>query len=323
MHNVASYRPMGRGMVVEHKKRGSNEIEVIPLDQQPYQAGSSVADVEETTATGKDARGNTYSSTMKTSKALKATWLGHGDNRTTAPDVRRDEVVELYEYHDTQKIFWQAVSGDHGKRRKEKVTYRFSMTDDEGTTELDDENSISLDHDGENGMTTMRVPSVGGKAPVTFQMNSKEGTACMLVGEGSFVQIEKEGDTITVQNEAGSFVMLEGDNLTTNCAGKKTYTTGTTQWNNDGAFKMETATFDVTSQGVANLKGTMVNVTGTAGVKFSGPTVSVTSDGATKIGGATVDVDTPTFNLQAGNVLLSDAAAQAIARLVDPYITHP
>ena len=323
MQNVEGYRSIGRGKLVEHKKQGSMDIEVIPMDQQPYQAGALVADIEEVDATGTDARGNTYSSSMKTSKAITATWLGHGDNRVTAPDVRRGEIVDLLEYHDTQKIFWQALSGDHGKRRKEKATHRFSMTDDESVTELTDENSISVDHDGENGMTTLRVPSVGGKAGVTFQMNSKEGTACILVGDNSFVQIESEGDTITAQNEAGSYVMLEGDDITTNCAGQKKYTTGTTQWNNEGTFNLETIQFNVTSQGPATISGTVVNVTGSAGVSFSGPTVSIVSDGATSLGGTSVDVDTPIFNLQAGNVQLSDAAAQAIARLVDPYITHP
>lgn len=323
MKNPASYRPIGRGKVAEHKRYGSDVINVIPIDQQPYQEGELVGDIEQTEAKGVDARGNVYTSTMKTSKVIAATWLGHGDNRVTAPDVRRDEMVDLFEFHDTHKIYWQAISGDHGKRRKEKVTHRFSMTDDESTTALDDTNSISVDHDGENGMTTINVPSVNGKAPVTFQMNSKAGSSCILVGEGNFVQIEADGAKITSQNESGTFVTLEGDNIETNCKGEKKYTTGTTQWTNDGTFNIDTALFNVTSKGNATIVGTTVSVTGSAGVTFKGPTVSVKSDGATTIGGTSVDVETPVFNLQAGDVQLSDAAAQAIARLVDPYITHP
>lgn len=323
MHQPTGYRPIGRGKVIEHKRYGSKDISVIPTDQQPIQAGELVADIEKTDATGVDASGKAYTSSMQTSKALTATWLGLGDNRVTAPDVRRGDIVELYEYHDTQKLYWQAIGADHGKRRKEKVTHRFSMTDDENTGDLDDSNSISVDHDGENGMTTIKVPSVKGKAPVTLQMNSKAGTACMLVGEDNFVQIEQDGEKITTQNGSGSFVILEGNNIETNCKGDKKYTTGTTQWENKGDFNLNTALFNVTSKGNATISGTTVSVTGSAGVTFRGPTVNVKSDGATTIGGTSVDVETPVFNLQAGDVQLSNAAARAIAALVDPYITHP
>lgn len=323
MQQPTGYRPIGRGKVIEHKRYGSPDISVIPVDQQSIQVGELVADIEETVAEGVDARGNHYTSSMQTSKALTASWLGNGDNRVTAPDVRRGDIVELYEFHDTQKLYWQAVGGDHGKRRKEKVTHRFSMTDDESTRELNDENSITVDHDGENGMSTFKVPSVNGRAPVTFQMNSKEGTVCMLVGEDNFVQVEQDGGRITTQNSSGSFVILEGDNIQTNCKGEKKYTTGTTQWENGGNFNIATSTFNVSSSGTVSISGTSVGVNGSVGVSFRGPTVSVVSDGATAIGGDSVDVNTPVFNLQAGDVQLSASAAQAIARLVDPYITHP
>lgn len=115
----------------------------------------------------------------------------------------------------------------------------------------------------------------------------------MLVGEDNFVQIEQDGEKITTQNGSGSFVILEGNNIETNCKGDKKYTTGTTQWENKGDFNLNTALFNVTSKGNATISGT------------------------------TVSVETPVFNLQAGDVQLSPAAARAIAALVDPYITHP
>lgn len=352
MESSQSYRAIGRGKVIEHKKLGSNDIEVIPFDEQPHQQGALVADIEQSTATGTDARGATYSSTMSTSKAITATWKGNGDNRVTAPDVRRGEWVELFEYHDTQKVYWQAISGDHSKRRKEKVTYRFSMTDDESTDESTDENSITVDHDGDQGMTTIKVPSVDGKAPVTFQMNSKQGTACMLVGEGNFVQIEEDGDTITSQNAAGSYAILEGDNIRTNCAKEKKYTTGTTQWTNENAFGLDTDTLDVTSKSTmtynaqadwsvttmanANITGIAVSLTGStnislaapsisligqSSVKFSGAAASLGSDGLTEIsGGASVDVNAPVFNVDAGVVTMSPSALQTLADALKPYL---
>lgn len=326
MENSQSYRAIGRGKVIEHKKLGSNDIEVIPFDEQPHQQGALVADIETTTATGTDARGATYSSTMSTSKAITATWKGNGDNRVTAPDVRRGEWVELYVYHDTQKVYWQAVSGDHGKRRKEKVTHRFSMTDDENTGELDDDNSISVDHDGENGMTTIKVPSVGGKAPVTFQMNSKQGTACMLVGEGNFVQIEQEGDVITSQNAAGSYAIIEGDDIRTNCAKKKTYTTGTTQWTNEGEYKLDTGSLSVNSAGVISyVAASGVNITSmttmtlaaTAGVTISAPSIGLNGSGSATMSAGSIDM------VSKGNLSLGSTGALSLTSASSMSLAAP
>lgn len=296
----SGYIEIGRGIVAEHKRYGSKDIEVVPVDQQPFQYGEMVSDLETIEATGTDRSGNQKNTKIQTSKTLTASWLGDGDGRVTPPDVRRGDSVLLYTYHDTQKYFWKAIDSDVGRRRLEVQTDRTSATADEETTELTDENSITVHKSGKDGLYSISLPKANGeKTSLQIQYNAKDGVMLMKDDLGNFFEINSE-NVITVQNGKGTRCVVDGEDI-------ENYADGTVTTTGTNAIKMKTKAWSVESD-TTNLKASSTtNINAGTSVDISaGTSVDIQSGG--------------TISLNGGGGDLSTAVAQDFARLIKPYL---
>lgn len=333
------------GKVVEHKKDNANEIEVIPLEKQPFQSGAMVSDVVTTKSSGVDSKGVAYSASSDTSKSITATWKGDGTNRTTAPDVRRDDEVMLYTYADTEKYFWTCEDADTSRRRNEHVQHRYSGTTDESTKELDDTNSYSQTMSPKLGVIDLSTSKSNGEVTThKMQMNSKDGVAVFADGDGNFIQLEYKGK-ITITNKDGTYIIEDGKMMklhaddsiwmdskshkftseTTTVDAKTSYAlkTATYTLNASTSGTVTTPTYSVNAATKATITSAVIDLAspiiklGTMGIisasgaAFSGPAMNVTT-AATTIGSASTTIT--------GAVTLSTIAAQTIAAAVRPYI---
>lgn len=204
--NGISYYSMG--IVAEHKKLGSNDIEVIPIDVQPNQQGLVTSEVEKLESILKDPNGNPQESKLYTSKSIKADWYGDEGNRVTAPDVRRGEYVRIYRKYDTQEFYWRARANT-GTRRLEKATFRFSATTDENVKELDDTNSYSIDVDCVNGTLTAKTSKANKEKTAWTAQFSGEGHFAIQDDRGNFIQVDDDG--LQFKNRSDSYFTLNGD----------------------------------------------------------------------------------------------------------------
>ena len=333
------------GKVVEHKTDMSNDIEVVPIEKQPFQSGAMVSDIVPVKTSGVDAKGVAYSAASGTSKSITATWKGDGTNRVTSPDVRRDDEVMIYTYADTQKYYWTCEDSDLSRRRNEHVQHRFSGTTDESTAALDDSNSYSHTMSPKLGLIDFSTSKANGEVTThKLQMNSKGGVAFLSDGEGNFIQLEYKGKVI-LTNSAGTYVIEEGKMMKLHAddtifidAKIQTFTSDTSTATAKTSYAVKTATYTlnattsstvttptyavkaatsatitsaVITLSAATIKlGTFGTVTA-GGASFGGPATNITSQ-ATSITSANISMN--------GTVALNQAAARSIAALVKPFL---
>lgn len=333
------------GKVVEHKADNSDDIEVIPIEKQPFQSGAMVSDIVTVQSSGVNAKGTAYSASSNTSKSITAKWKGDGTNRVTSPDVRRDDDVMIWTYADTEKYYWTCNDSDLSRRRNEHVQHRYSGTTDESTTALDDTNSYSKTISPKLGLIDLSTSKANGeKTTHKLQMNSKDGIAVFGDGDGNFIQIEYEGK-ITLINKDGTYLISDGKmmklhaddsitletkdqiftNDTTEITANKSYTLNTQNYavaaKTQGQvtapiYAINAATSYSVTSAMINLGAPIINfgtfgaITG-GGFSMGGPSTNITS--------AETHLNSPTTNIT-GEVTLSTAAAESIANQVRPYI---
>lgn len=124
MANTKKY--YGLGMVVSDKVEDSYDIEVYPIENIPTASGElSVSDSG--SATVKDNAGNSVSVAYEKGNIIPCTWYPNGEqNRISAPDVCKGDLVEIYTFGDTDKYYWSVFSHNADLRKREKVMYVFS-----------------------------------------------------------------------------------------------------------------------------------------------------------------------------------------------------
>jgi hypothetical protein len=120
------------GIVAENKLLSSHEIEVTPVEELPMTNGELSANSVDYKGKAVDAGGKAYSASTESQVTLKASWLRFGSsNRLTSPDVRRGEVVMIYQFGDADKYYWVVLKDDSKLRKLETVIWAISATKDE------------------------------------------------------------------------------------------------------------------------------------------------------------------------------------------------
>jgi hypothetical protein len=116
----------GLCIVVEDKVEDKFEIKVLPVSYVPDMRSEI----------NKNTNGmlnlvdssNFHSAIASTSSDhIEATWLPNGEqNRISAPDVCKGDIVEVYKVHGVDEYYWQVFAHNQGLRKKEKVLIWFS-----------------------------------------------------------------------------------------------------------------------------------------------------------------------------------------------------
>ena len=109
------------GRAASNRKLSSPLLEVYPIEHFGYLDGEINSDPTTTKASGVDANGKAYTTSVTTTNSIQATWIQWGSNRTTPPDVRRGERVLLWRYADTDQFYWTTLGMDDYLRRLETV----------------------------------------------------------------------------------------------------------------------------------------------------------------------------------------------------------
>ena len=116
----------GIGIVVEDKPRKSDIVKITNIEEFPYTDGKLIDNKEELKHELPDKKGIPRKSSATRDMVIEAIWLGGYDsNRITAPDVIKNETVDIYRYADTQEYYWRKRGREPGIRRLETVCYMY------------------------------------------------------------------------------------------------------------------------------------------------------------------------------------------------------
>ena len=123
----SGYKFYSFGVVVKAKERGSDYIEVYPVEQLPMESGKLSGDSRRMDVKLPDARGVAKSTKLEGGSVIKAKWTSLGNSaRVTSPDVQANETVMVMSYADTQDFYWDTMGREPSLRRLECVRYMFS-----------------------------------------------------------------------------------------------------------------------------------------------------------------------------------------------------
>lgn len=217
MNDTSQFRMISIGYVAENKLRTTNEVEVSLTELRPFINGELVAGVKEETVECVDSFGRALSFKVKTSNTIKATWLGEGTNRISSPDVRRSEQVHLYQYGNTDKYYWKAVTMPGSNTRKlETVITAYSNTTDETQNAMTPETAWSEEVNTHDGHWTRKTNKSNGEPfAYTQQINAKDGSAVLIADDaGAHQSLDSTEDRHITETAAGGSMILEKRKLT-------------------------------------------------------------------------------------------------------------
>lgn len=259
------------GIVIDDKKRGSDQIKVYPVEQLPFVEGKVADHQVAFNVTAPNAKGINKSSTVKGGAALVATWYPNGaDNRITPPDVIKNETVKIYRYADTDEYYWTTMFREPSLRRLETACWMFGDLKS-GMTPFGKESSYWMEVSTHDQHVILHTSKSNGE-PYTFDviLDTANGSLTIKDDVGDEIVLDAPSATISATNSEGAFVSLVGPDITFNAPGKLTMNAGTiTGTSSQNTFN---GTTDV--NGVSNLNNG-INVKGDNG---SGKAGTITGD---------------------------------------------
>ena len=109
------------GLVSQVKERSTKMIKVVPFE---FRFGDIEAVMADYDAEELEFAGQTQNDAIKVvrSDSIDAKWLPLDTNQWTAPDVRRNALVVIYRYGDTDQYYWRSSPMDNTKRLETVVT---------------------------------------------------------------------------------------------------------------------------------------------------------------------------------------------------------
>lgn len=138
------WRVYGYGSVAIDKAEGANAIEVFLKDKM-YGTDGEISEMKNMNITSTNSEGIVKTENIDTRKTIPARWAAiNQPNRTTSPDVRKNETVLVYRYGNNDDYYWDKVFTEYDKRGKEHVSFAFKNTDDLIDINLDNSYSITF-----------------------------------------------------------------------------------------------------------------------------------------------------------------------------------
>lgn len=195
----------------------SKELEIHPIEVKKFSNGELTDNAETIEVDGKTGSGQSYSAKVNVTGSMKATWRSIGGaNRITAPNVRRGEMVVVYQSADDQKeFFWDTLGNDISLRRQETMIYAIAA---EGTLEK----SASIENDNcyffqmsshSKNIIFSTSKSNEEEYRYVFQLDAKNNNALLTDDDNNYFTINSKLRLVEMRNGDGSFFRLNGPRI--------------------------------------------------------------------------------------------------------------
>lgn len=180
----SAFRMVSKGIVLQDKADGSDTILVDPIEMFPMDNGPVKAHDRKIESSYVDTQGVQKTAKAEAGSGVQAKWIAAESNRETAPDVRVGETVNLYQYADDPKYYWNTAAREPELRGKERVRFSFSNKE-ERNKEYDSDTSYWFEFDTKNKRVQIHTSSNDGEA-TTFDIliDTKAGVLTIKDGEG-------------------------------------------------------------------------------------------------------------------------------------------
>jgi hypothetical protein len=191
------------GKVAENKKVKEKTIHVLLVEDFFMYNGDLKKEETTIKAAGVNADDEEYELELKTTNTVVCHWLGdlESGNRSTPPDVCRDERVIVWRYADQDKFYWTSLGLDHDKRTRETIRYVIKATDEENVP-ANVNNSYFIEMSSHSQMITLGTSqALGEPFSFTFQLDTRKGTFTFTDNDGTVLKNESTERKLTYVNK--------------------------------------------------------------------------------------------------------------------------
>ena len=212
--DISRYKLVSIGYAAQNKALDSRELECVPIEKLPYIDGELTPDTAVMSHSGIDTQGNKYTTKANYGNTLGCTWLQWGSNRVTPPDVRRGELVFIWQYADEDLYYWTSPGKDDHLRRLETVIWAFSGTKDEKTKKLTPLNSYVVEVSTHKKLVTLTTSKANGEPySYTIQVNADKGGVVIMDDDGQYLELNSKERRWTITNKDGSIYKMDKDTI--------------------------------------------------------------------------------------------------------------
>lgn len=212
---ISKLRFLSMGIVAINKPLKTKIIEVSLAEELFMLDGELTDNVEKWKTKSYEADNKTvYEEEIEATVTVKATWLPMGSNRVTAPDVRRGEVVSIYQMGDTDKYYWTSLKYDMRLRKLETVIFAISGTrvePDEGTSD----NTYFVEWSTHAKHIRLHTSKADGE-PFAYdiEINTKDGSMTFQDDAGNYIFMDSANNRLELKNGDGSWFDMDRKNVT-------------------------------------------------------------------------------------------------------------
>lgn len=216
---LSAFRFYSIGIVAANKKLSSDTIEVTPIEHFSFVDGEITDNKEELEEESKNYTDENWKVKLDTTPSIMARWLPMANtNRLTSPDVRRGEVVLIYQFGDADEYWWMDFLTDDKKTRKtrrlETVIFGVSNNPKENTP------------DGVDSMYTMEISThrqiihvrttKSNEEPFAYdiQLNTKDGRLVIKDDDENYIFLDSAERRIKLHNKDTSYIDIDKKDIT-------------------------------------------------------------------------------------------------------------
>ena len=276
-------RLVSLGIVAANKALSSKDIEVVPIELVPYLDNEVSQETEILSGEGEDGLGNKYNIKITAGVSILASWIPYGSNRTTAPDVRRGERVNIWQYADSDKYYWQEMGLDDNLRTRETVVYAYSNVPEDGTDrKLTFDDCYTFEWCTHTKHITMRTSDTDGEKFIyTFQINAADSNVTIQDNGGNFIQLDSENTVINLLNADATQMILTKTNIYVHAKDNIVYTCDNFELTADSSITFNTKAWEATATDSITFNTKAWEATATASIAINTATLDITSPAST------------------------------------------
>lgn len=204
------FRLISMGTAVENKPRDSTLLNVLMNEKAMATDGELAFNPVSNVRKYADSSGAEHQVKTTQERSVPCEWLPSEDNRATPPDIRRNELVEVWRLGDSDKYYWRSMALRNELRALESVVYVWNASPNPAGGGIDFSTCYYMAVSAHDKLFTIGTSMANGEPFAwTLQINTGLGTFTITDDIGNEFEIVSDQNRLQLKNADGTFVKLE------------------------------------------------------------------------------------------------------------------
>uniref|UniRef100_A0AB39CDF4 Baseplate assembly protein n=1 Tax=Pseudomonas phage RVTF4 TaxID=3236931 RepID=A0AB39CDF4_9VIRU len=247
------FRLVSIGTAKENKPRNSFTLNVLMNEKAMATNGEIKFDPKEVVREWQDQAGQTHQVKTTQERSMPCEWLPGEDNRATPPDVMRNELIEVWRLGDTDQYYWRSMALKNGLRALESVVYTWNASPNPGGGGIDFNTCYFMAVSAHDKNFTIGTSKANGEPNAwRMQFNTERSEFTLTDQNNQEFEIISAQKLLQLKNADGTFIKIEGQEITMSANAKITLICGgTTYTMTPDSIEEKTSTFSLTASSKA------------------------------------------------------------------------